>query len=206
MKYTIPSLAAIVAAVMFLFSPPPVGNQDWTAHTVQQGGKDYKPGHGLGFQKMTDGFDLSVVIDSSSWYNPDTLGSDATDWLKAGGVSYLNLTSPALWPKNHLSALVGFRMLPDSSYETAAYVNYEDGGFEYGLTAKVVLGDTVTYKYRYRDGAAWFNLHHEKMHKDTSFSKMPYARYQVSVGPWHGGTAKAPKQTTIKTKLTHIYR
>lgn len=177
-------------------------DRPWTTHTVSEGAKDYSPGHKLGVQPMTTGYDIEISVPVEAWYDPSQLGEDKKDWLKAGGVSYFSLLGPQTWPKNHDSALVGFRMLSDSAWQYCAYVNDVNGKHYTGLETTAKLGDTVTVKYRYEDGLAYFWTDYPRLNDWTN--RIGWNNYQVSVGPWHGGTADAPIETYIVTQLKYI--
>ena len=166
-------------------------------HVCPAGGKDYAPGHPGGTSAPHAGYTLRLTIGSDDWYDPTPLGRDAKDWLKAAGVSYFNWFSPGSWPKNHRSALVGFRMLPEERWQVCAYVNDAEGGFTYDGVLTLAAGDTVTVTYRYLDGAAVYSLAAGKQQVAARFENFVRGSREVNVGPWHGGSLSAPVGTGL---------
>lgn len=182
----------------------PLEGQPWITHICPQGANDYKPGHQLAQQNAGAGYDFSFVILGNDWYDPDLLGEEAKDWLKAGGVSYYGTARPGTYAKNHLSALVAFRMVKDRKFEVCAYVNDVRGDFRFDGVRAVPVGDTVHVKYRLRDDQAVFVLTHRGKSITSTFKDFESAGRQVSVGPWHGGSVPAPVPTGMRTRISWI--
>lgn len=170
-------------------------------HTCEKGSKDYVPGHGLKLKFAATGFDFEFSISAQDWYDPVLLGKEAKDWLKAGGVSYLSLFRPNTWPKNHLSALVGFRMLPNQRFEACAYVNDLEGNHRVDAIIDAAVGQTIFVQFRRRGKQAKYILSYQGKETLASFNDFDSAGFQVAVGPWHGGTLPAPVKTGIQTSL-----
>lgn len=165
---------------------------------------DYDPGHRLRLRSRTLGYELAFTIGPNDWYDPEVLGNDGKDWLKAGGVSYLRTLSPGTWPKNRLSALVGFRMSAGRTYEVAAFVNDRDGGRRINGITRLAIGDTANVSYRLREDACVYTIRANDQRRTYRFEEVKAAAQQVAVGPWHGGTSPAPVTTGVWTKFSYI--
>ncbi|MEM9528512.1 MAG: hypothetical protein AAGA31_18000 [Bacteroidota bacterium] len=182
----------------------PLEKQPWVTHRCPAGQKNYSPGHQLAQQSLTKGYDFSFVISADDWYDPNLLGKEAKDWLKAGGVSYFSYARPNTYAKNRLSALVAFRMTAGQTYEACAYVNDANGSFRFDDIRKVPVGDTIHVQYRLVEESAVFNLTHRGKTIISTFNNFEHANRQVSVGPWHGGSLPAPVPTSIQTRISWI--
>lgn len=169
----------------------------WAYHECEAGDKDYDPGHPLAQQRKAAGYEFSFTISPEDWYDPVLLGREANDWLKAAGVSYFAWFRASTWAKNHLSALVGFRMKPDRRFEVCAYVNDLAGGHRFDGVVNATVGDTVRVVYQLTEDVARYTLYHKGKATEVSFDGFASAGRQVSVGPWHGGSSPAPVRTGI---------
>ncbi|NJC26241.1 hypothetical protein [Neolewinella antarctica] len=178
--------------------------ESWTTHTCGEGKKDYSPGHTTGWGEAGTGYDLALVITDEAWYDPAPLGRDAKDWLKAAGVSYYSFWRPTTWPKNHLSALVGFRMLADRQYEACAYVNDAEGGFKFGGETVAAVGDTVYVSLRVLANVATYRISCQGKTQKIAFENFAAAGRHVAVGPWHGGSLPAPAPTSLRTSFRWV--
>ena len=170
---------------------------NWTHHACNAGNKDYDAGHPLAQQRKAAGYEFVFTIKPEDWYNPKVLGREANDWLKAAGVSYFAWFRASTWPKNHLSALVGFRMKANQRFEVCAYVNDLAGGHRFDGVVNAAVGDTVRVVYRLEKDIAHYTLLHGGKTTEVSFNDFESANRQVSVGPWHGGSSPAPVRTGI---------
>lgn len=175
------------------------GTGDWQYHQCLPGDKNYAPGHDLALSRKSAGYDVELTIGADDWYDPKILGREAKDWLKAAGVSYLSIWRPGTYAKNHLSALVGFRMKPDRKFEVCAYVNDLEGGHDFDGVVSASLGDTVSVSFRLEGDVAKFVLLHKGKTSKAIFPNFESAGRQVGVGPWHGGSSPAPVTTGITT-------
>lgn len=93
-------------------------------------------------------------------------------------------------------------MRVDSTWQVCAYLNDLAGNFHVGLITDVELGDTVRVAYRYQEGEAYYSMDY----KGRSEWTMPlaWAKRQIAVGPWHGGTSPAPVATSIMTQQNYV--
>lgn len=170
---------------------------NWTYHECEAGDKDYDSGHPLAQQRKSSGYQFAFTIKPEDWYDPKVLGREAKDWLKAAGVSYFAWFRTSTWPKNHLSALVGFRMKADQRFEVCAYVNDLSGGHRFDGVVNAAVGDTVLVTYQLEATTAHYTLLHNGKTTKVSFPDFESASRQVSVGPWHGGSSPAPVKTGV---------
>ncbi len=175
-----------------------------TVHRCEAGDMNYAPGHPTSAQRQTGGYDLTVLVRPEDWYDPSVLGRDAKDWLKAGGVSYYSIWRPGTWPKNRLSALVGFRMRADRRYQICAYVNDRAGKWRIEGITELPVGEPVTVKYRYSGGTATFDIITAAGARSYAFPEVEVATYQLAVGPWHGGTSAAPVGTGMVAEQKYV--
>lgn len=170
---------------------------NWTYHDCDAGDKDYDSGHPLAQQRKAAGYEFVFTIKPEDWYDPTVLGREANDWLKAAGVSYFAWFRASTWPKNHLSALVGFRMKAAQRFEVCAYVNDLAGGHRFDGVINAAVGDTVRIVYRLDEDIARYTLSHKNKTIEVAFDGFESASRQVSVGPWHGGSSPAPVRTGV---------
>lgn len=187
---------SVYSVAAHLQTPPSAA--EWVYHRVEAGKKDYQPGHSLGLGRRIAGYDLGVSIAQEDWYDPTQSGRDGADWLKAGGISYFSLFRPRTYPKNHLSALVGFRMTADTAFQVCTYVNDLSGRHTTALETVVELGDTVWIKYLQLDSLAQFQVNYGG-EKRLITLPLETASRRVAVGPWHGGSVAAPEGTGVWT-------
>jgi len=179
-------------------------NGAWQYHRCAFEAKDYRPGHKLSLGKRSAGFDVDLTIGPEDWYDPEELGREAKDWLKAAGVSYLSFWRPGTYAKNHLSALVGFRMKPGRRFEVCAYTNDLEGGHKADGIVSAAVGDTVRITYRLEGKTAEYVLIHQEKIIKVTFPGFESAGRQVNVGPWHGGSVPAPVATGISTRFRWV--
>lgn len=204
MKRLMITTAILLALAIVSFTLIAQQDERWRHHTCAPGEKDYNPGHALALQKKTSGYDVDLTIGPEDWYDPAPIGREAKDWLKAAGVSYLNVWRPATYAKNHLSALVGFRMRPDQQFEVCAYVNDLAGGHRFDGVVLAAVGDTVSVGFRLEGDTAKFVLTHRGKRVEVAFPDFMSVGRQVGVGPWHGGTLPAPFATGIGTRFRWV--
>jgi len=201
------SLFIIAAIILITIGSDRLLGQDsstWQYHQCLPGEKDYDPGHDLDLGRKSAGYDVALTIGADDWYDPVVLGQEANDWLKAAGVSYLSIWRPGTYAKNHLSALVGFRMRPGQQFEVCAYVNDLEGGHEFDGVVNASVGDTVRVSFRLEGETAKYILTHKGKVTKVEFSNFESAGRQVGVGPWHGGSSPAPKATGITTRFLWV--
>jgi hypothetical protein len=192
MKYPI-----LILLLLTIIKMPIQAQDNWTYHQCKASNKNYSPGHGLGLKRKADGYEFSFTIKPEDWYDPKVLENEAKDWLKAAGVSYFSFFRPATWAKNHLSALIGFRMKANQRFEVCAYVNDLAGGHRFDGVVDAAVGDIVRVTYRLKGNVAYYGLIHDGKVTSVSFKNFANAKAQISVGPWHGGSSPAPVRTGV---------
>lgn len=171
-------------------------------HVCPAGAKDYDPGHATPSRRPGAGYELTLTVPPEGWYDPTQLPPrDRKDWLKAGGVSYYDFWKPGTWPKNRRSALVGFRMFADRQWQACAYVNDAEGGFTYGATTTLAVGDTLRVRCTIDDGLVNYTLTTDEGRQTATFEDFTDAPRWTAVGPWHGGSVAAPERTTLFARM-----
>ncbi|CAH1002665.1 hypothetical protein LEM8419_03537 [Neolewinella maritima] len=159
--------------------------------TVKQGSHNYRPGYAKRFCRTGKGFTLTLSFDAGSWFDPTVRGplaKDGKDWNKAGGITTLSIWKPSTWLNNHCAALVVFR--PGEvvgTWEIAAYVNDEQGGFEAERLGTFQSGEEVTIDCHFHQGTARYVIAEAAVVLD--FDPQPF---QLPIGPWFGGNQNSP--------------
>lgn len=172
-------------------------------YTIDKGDRDWKPVDGFDVFRVRD-VRVSLKVDNSMMFNyidPDTgvFDSDAFDWKKVGGVSFVNWRNFwNIWVKTSDAAMMAWRWNPKLNvFEICLYVHMG------GDTIKFERPDQVVrIKYNPDNEYDWVHLDicgnkgtlyqgDEEVNYFPILSRFRPSRYS-RIGAWYGGANNSP--------------